>query len=69
VIPAAIFEGNATWPEAFANFVPVWSGNLVGGSVFVAGAYYVAYLREPGSGISRARPVTLQPQPEEASER
>jgi formate/nitrite transporter len=69
VIPAAIFEGNATWSDAFANFVPVWSGNLVGGSVFVAGAYYVAYLREPGSGLSRARPATLQPVPAEASER
>jgi formate/nitrite transporter len=45
VIPAAIFAGHYTWGEYLGNFVPVWLGNLVGGMVFVAGFYYVAYLR------------------------
>lgn len=69
VIPAAIFEGFYTWGEAFENFVPVWLGNLVGGSVFVAGAYYVAYLRRPGSWHARTRPQTMQPTPDEMSGR
>ncbi|WP_433944406.1 formate/nitrite transporter family protein [Paenibacillus sp. SN-8-1] len=45
LIPAAIFAGHYTWAQYFGNFIPVWLGNLVGGSVFVAGAYYLAYLR------------------------
>ncbi|MGB8956206.1 MAG: formate/nitrite transporter family protein [Tumebacillaceae bacterium] len=45
VIPAAIFAGQATWGEYFANFVPVWLGNAVGGAIFVAFAYYTAYMR------------------------
>ncbi|MCY9515464.1 formate/nitrite transporter family protein [Paenibacillus apiarius] len=45
VIPAAIFEGHYSWGEYFVNFVPVWLGNLVGGVIFVAGAYYLTYLR------------------------
>lgn len=70
VIPAAVFEGAYSWSEAFGNFVPVWLGNLVGGSVFVAGVYYVAYLRAPGSWLTLTRPRTLQPAPdEEASQR
>ncbi|WP_211747389.1 formate/nitrite transporter family protein [Paenibacillus sp. Marseille-Q4541] len=44
LIPAAIFEGHYSWGEYLANFVPVWLGNLTGGAVFVAGAYYAAYL-------------------------
>ncbi|MBM3566709.1 MAG: formate/nitrite transporter family protein [Alphaproteobacteria bacterium] len=31
-----------------ANLVPVTIGNLIGGGVFVAGTYYVVYLRKPG---------------------
>ncbi|WCK56594.1 formate/nitrite transporter family protein [Aneurinibacillus sp. Ricciae_BoGa-3] len=46
VIPAAIFAGKATWAEYFTNFVPVFLGNLVGGAIFVAGAYWFAYLRQ-----------------------
>lgn len=45
LIPAAIFEGYFTWGDYFRNFVPVWLGNLVGGAIFVAGAYYAAYLK------------------------
>lgn len=43
VIPAAIFAGHFTWIEYLHNFVPVFLGNAVGGSVFVALAYYQAY--------------------------
>lgn len=43
VIPAAIFAGHFTWLEYLHNFVPVFLGNAVGGSVFVALAYYLAY--------------------------
>lgn len=46
VIPAAIFAGHYTWMDYLSNFVPVWLGNLVGGSIFVAGAYYIAYLKK-----------------------
>ncbi|MCE5169141.1 formate/nitrite transporter family protein [Paenibacillus profundus] len=45
VIPAAIFEGHYSWGDYFVNFVPVWLGNLAGGVIFVAGAYYMTYLR------------------------
>jgi len=39
LIPAAIFEGYYTWGDYWTNFIPVWLGNLVGGSLFVACAY------------------------------
>lgn len=47
LIPAAIFAGHYSWYEYFMNFIPVWFGNLVGGSLFVAAAYWTAYLRKP----------------------
>ncbi len=47
LIPAAIFAGYYSWGEYWMNFIPVWLGNLAGGVIFVAAAYYVAYLREP----------------------
>lgn len=47
VIPAAVFAGGATWTEYAGNFVPVFLGNAVGGALFVAGAYALAYLRKP----------------------
>lgn len=47
VIPAAIFAGHFTWVEYFHNFVPVFLGNAVGGSVFVAMAYWYAYKYHP----------------------
>lgn len=43
VIPAAIFAGHFTWLEYIGNFIPVFLGNAVGGSVFIAMAYWHAY--------------------------
>lgn len=42
VIPAAIFAGHLTWFDYMQNFVPVFLGNLVGGSIFVAMLYWYA---------------------------
>lgn len=42
VIPAAIFAGHLTWFDYIGNFVPVFFGNLVGGSIFVAMLYWYA---------------------------
>ncbi len=46
VIPAAIFAGHFTWLEYLQNFVPVFLGNGVGGSVFIAMAYFHAYKKK-----------------------
>lgn len=46
VIPAAIFEGGATWAAYLGNFIPVWLGNVVGGAVFVGAAYWFAYVKD-----------------------
>lgn len=46
LIPAAILAGQATWLEYVGNFVPVYLGNAVGGSLFVAGIYAMAYLKK-----------------------
>ena len=44
-LPAASLE-NLTWVRfVLGNLVPVTLGNIVGGAVFVGGAYWVAYLR------------------------
>lgn len=43
VIPAAIFAGHFTWLEYINNFIPVFLGNAVGGTVFIAMAYWHAY--------------------------
>ena len=45
VIPAAIFAGHASWGDWFSNFVPVFLGNAVGGGVFVALLYWMAYIK------------------------
>lgn len=45
LIPAAIFAGQAEWLDWLRNFVPVYLGNAVGGSLFVGGLYALAYLR------------------------
>ena len=52
LIPAAIFEGQATWAQYFTNFVPVFLGNFVGGAVFVAVAYFIVYLRKSNTSVS-----------------
>jgi formate/nitrite transporter len=49
LIPAAIFIGAATWSDYFANFLPVYLGNSVGGGLFVAGIYYLAYSKRSSS--------------------
>lgn len=54
LIPAAIFEGHYSWSEYVMNFIPVWLGNLTGGALFVAGAYWNAYLRK--SDVPAAAP-------------
>ncbi|UHA76017.1 formate/nitrite transporter family protein [Paenibacillus sp. 481] len=46
VIPAAIFAGSYSWGAFVQNMIPVWLGNLTGGAVFVAGAYYIVYLKK-----------------------
>ncbi|KHD85842.1 formate/nitrite transporter family protein [Heyndrickxia ginsengihumi] len=43
VIPAAIFSGHFTWNDYFSNFVPVFLGNAVGGSIFVSLFYWLSY--------------------------
>lgn len=43
IIPAAIFEGVFTWGDFLNNFIPVYLGNIVGGSIFVSGFYYLSY--------------------------
>jgi formate transporter len=48
-LPAAIFAGvgDVTWGDALHNWLFAGLGNLVGASVFVAGAYWYLYAR-PG---------------------
>jgi len=46
IIPAAIFEGGATWAQFWMNFIFVYIGNILGGALFVAGIYTVGFKRE-----------------------
>ncbi|WP_046212801.1 formate/nitrite transporter family protein [Paenibacillus wulumuqiensis] len=57
LIPAAIFAGYYSWGEYLMNFVPVWLGNLTGGALFVACAYFVAYVRQPKIAAPAAHPA------------
>ncbi|MBO0960548.1 formate/nitrite transporter family protein [Neobacillus sp. MM2021_6] len=43
VIPAAIFAGHFTWIEYLHNFIPVFLGNAIGGTIFIAMAYWYAF--------------------------
>jgi formate transporter len=52
LIPAAIFAGHATWAQYAANFVPVFLGNAVGGALFVAGVYHLAYQKAKLPAVS-----------------
>lgn len=45
LIPAAIFEGGATWGQFAMNLIPVYLGNIIGGAVFVGGLYYYSYFK------------------------
>lgn len=46
VIPVAIFAGHVTWADYFPNFIVVFFGNLVGGMLFVALPYFLAYKQQ-----------------------
>jgi formate transporter len=46
VIPAAIFAGYYSWGDYLRNFIPVFIGNAIGGSMFVALAYWFAYKKD-----------------------
>lgn len=56
VIPAAIFAGHFTWGEYLHNFIPVFLGNAVGGSIFIAMAYYHAYNKN-GSPVKQQKVI------------
>ncbi len=43
ILPAAFFEGHATITQIVSNIIPVYLGNIVGGGIFVALFYTVAY--------------------------
>ncbi len=47
-IPAAIFAGidSVGWDDALKNWLFAFAGNLVGASIFVAGAYWFLYGRD-----------------------
>lgn len=42
-IPMGILLGGNTWSAFWQNMISVYLGNLVGGSLFVAGMYFLAY--------------------------
>ncbi|TGD23454.1 formate/nitrite transporter family protein [Companilactobacillus suantsaicola] len=46
IIPAAIFEGGSTWSLFIQNLIPVYLGNIIGGTIFVAGFYYLSYQKK-----------------------
>ncbi len=52
LIPAAIFAGYYSWGQYVMNFVPVWLGNLTGGALFVAFAYFAAYIRPAQASVT-----------------
>lgn len=60
LIPAAIFAGHLTWGDYFHNFFPVWLGNLVGGAIFVAGIYFMAYLKKTQEAVE-VKPAAAKP--------
>ena len=43
------------------NFIPVWLGNLTGGALFVAAAYWMVYLRKAEPEV---KPVVQTAEPE-----
>ncbi|KZO00348.1 formate/nitrite transporter family protein [Pseudobacillus badius] len=46
IIPAAIFEGHFNWMDYFRNFILVFIGNAIGGTLFVSVFYWTAYRQE-----------------------
>ncbi|WP_186580567.1 formate/nitrite transporter family protein [Aquibacillus kalidii] len=63
LIPAAIFAGYFTWIEYLENFVPVFLGNAVGGSMFVAGAYWLTYLANKNKELDGKNKIDEFPRP------
>jgi formate/nitrite transporter len=55
IIPAAIFAGHADWMDYLRNFIPVFLGNAVGGSIFVALIYWIAYLKADSPTLSNEK--------------
>jgi formate/nitrite transporter FocA (FNT family) len=53
-IPAAIFADvpGIGWGDALHNWVFAGLGNLVGAAIFVAGAYWYLYARDPDPGTA-----------------
>jgi len=43
LIPAAVFEGGATWGQFISNLIPVYLGNIVGGAIIVGAVYYLSF--------------------------
>ncbi len=58
VIPAAIFAGHFTWLAYIENFIPVFLGNAVGGTVFIALAYWHSYKKNDRTNME---PKVVQP--------
>lgn len=52
LIPAAIFAGYFSWIDYLVNFIAVFIGNLIGGGLFVAFAYYVAYINNAEPAVA-----------------
>lgn len=53
VIPAAIFSGYYSWQDFIGNFIPVFIGNAIGGSIFVSLIYWIAYRGTMEEGTSK----------------
>lgn len=58
VIPAAIFAGHFSWLQYIENFIPVFLGNAVGGTVFIGMAYWHAYKKNEST---YSEPKAIQP--------
>ena len=70
LIPLAMLLGAPlTVLDLMHNLVPVLAGNIVGGSVFVALVYFVAYGRAPGRDDSRRDSADHRAMPSDTSTR
>jgi formate transporter len=65
-LPAAIFAGvdGITWGDALANWLFAGLGNIVGGALFVGGAYWYLNGRDPEPATFEA--TLAEPAPEQA---
>lgn len=55
IIPAAIFAGHFTWIEYLNNFIPVFLGNAVGGSIFIGMAYWYSYKKNELAAVEESK--------------